>query len=161
MVDSTIHQGIEQGVLELPDIAVFELDQRLYSINNRRLFVWRALTCKGIASTIRATLHRHDSRQLNSIKPDHYRLGYNGRKWDRIMSTTTEGKFIRLAGGSGFAHCQAPPPYKYWYSRLESCRWWYCTFLNSLAFACGICFQDIKMSGHLEVALLASGHAQG
>jgi hypothetical protein len=47
-IDSTI-QGVLDGnadLDELPQMDVFEADDRLHSINNRRLFVWRVLASK-------------------------------------------------------------------------------------------------------------------
>ena len=51
-----------------PVIEVFELDGRLYSINNRGLFMPRVLTYKGVHSAVTArfgeTQHRNAVRQL-------------------------------------------------------------------------------------------------
>ena len=38
-------------VEQLPTFDVFELDCRLYTINNRRLFIWRLLAVKGFLAT--------------------------------------------------------------------------------------------------------------
>jgi hypothetical protein len=47
---------------EIPRISVFDLDGRLYSINNRRLFVWRVLACKGKVKDVRPMMTWHQFR---------------------------------------------------------------------------------------------------
>ena len=57
-MDDTIRQiraqPADAGLL--PELNVFELDGRLYSVNNRRLFVLRVLACLRVIDTVKVRL---------------------------------------------------------------------------------------------------------
>ena len=77
---------------ELPAIDVFELDGRLYALRgNRRLFVWRVMAYFGVCSTIVVNLLQRDDPMLERVRFDHYRMRREAPKWERHLSSRTDG----------------------------------------------------------------------
>ena len=117
LVDASIAAFIEQGRIDYWDsieIEGFELNGRIYSINNRRLFMARVLACKGILDTIAIKLHRRDDAFLQRRKFDTHRLNAAAPKWVRHLSSRTGGLVVRVsAPGSKYEDCQAVPPCRY------------------------------------------------
>ena len=91
----TIHD-ILKGIVdptEFPPINVFELDGSLYSLNNRRLYMWRVLACKGIRLTIVAVKRNLDDPVMQRLRFDDHRLLAQAPKWERHLSSQTGGLY--------------------------------------------------------------------
>ena len=102
----------------IPEIEVFELDGRLYSINNRRLYVWRVCACIGVFDTITAGLLPRDDLTLQRQKYDAHRLRTTAPKWERHLSSQVSGLVVSVSHpGSAFEHQHARAPSCHWECR--------------------------------------------
>lgn len=102
---------------QVPEMHVFELDGRFYSVNNRRLFVYKVLSCMGILDNVVARLLPRDDPMLQRQKYDWNRKE-KAPKWERHLSSRTSGFVVYVTGRSSrFANQQALPPSRYWRCR--------------------------------------------
>ena len=102
----------------IPEIEVFEFDGRLYSINNRRLYVWRVCACIGVFDTITAGLLPRDDLTLQRQKYDAHRLRTAASKWKRHLSSQVPGLVVSVSHpGSAFEHQHARAPSCHWECR--------------------------------------------
>ena len=81
----------------IPEIEVFEFDGRLYSINNRRLYVWRVCACIGVFDTITARLLPRDDPTLQRQKYDAHRLRTTAPKWERHRNSQVSGLVVSVS----------------------------------------------------------------
>ena len=121
-IDDTIEKLLRGEIDpdQIPDIQVFLLDGKLYSINNRRLFMWRVLAFKGFLSSITAILLQRSDPLLQRRRFDEHRLHVEAPKWERHLSSTTGGHVVRVTGpGSKYVACQVSAPCREWRLRLN------------------------------------------
>ncbi|CAE8649555.1 unnamed protein product [Polarella glacialis] len=104
-IDSTIKDILDGKInpKDFPQLDVFEADGRLYSINNRRLFVWRVLACMGFWESITVTVHQRDSPLM-------------APKWAGQFDSKSGHLTVLIRGetGSRYADCQARAPCEEW-----------------------------------------------
>ena len=105
----------------MPMINVFELDARLYSINNRRLFVLKVLASMGKLDFVTAKLLPRQHPTLQRQKFDRYRIHGTAPKWERHLSSETSGLVVRVKRrGSNFEDRQAVPPSQDWFHNFST-----------------------------------------
>lgn len=118
-IDSTI-TDLMHGKLSphsLPPLDVFQIEDKLYSINNRRLYVWKVAFCSGLAEYMTVNLRHPDDPFLRRKRPDHC-TGALAEKWERHLTSEKDGLTVSVKGGSRYDHLQAPPPCPKWRTRL-------------------------------------------
>ncbi|CAE8713057.1 unnamed protein product [Polarella glacialis] len=105
-IDSTIQDILDgkTNLKEIPQPYVLELDGRLYSINNRSLFAWRVLACKGFCESITVTVLQRDDPLMRKLRADDWHLD------SKVAHLTVS---IR-GSGSRYADCQARAPCEEW-----------------------------------------------
>lgn len=92
----------------IPPMVVTRFNGDLYSLSNRRLFVFRVLAMQGKLESVRIQLEPWESEVVQRRAYDE-RLGREASKWDRAYTTENRGQTVRVRGrGSRFQQMQYP-----------------------------------------------------
>ena len=89
-------EAITKGELnhyEFPPLDVFEQEGMLFSLSNRRLYIFRCLSRMGLVGSVQALVHPWRSITVQRCRYDE-RLGREAPKWERAMSTTNSGTSV-------------------------------------------------------------------
>ena len=89
-----------------PPLEVVVRGRNLYSLSNRRLFVFRVCAGLGLLTDVKVCLLSMDNARVRRKKWD-YRLGRMASKWERAFSITNDG--LTVVVRSAFSHLQTIP----------------------------------------------------
>lgn len=106
MIDEVIDRALAHGVQVMDSFPPMELvcnSGKLYSISNRRLFVFRALAHYGILQQVPVVIYGMDAPRINN-------LGYDPRwkrtatKWERSFTTLCDGVYVKVQSAHWESH---------------------------------------------------------
>mmetsp|Transcript_10248 Transcript_10248/g.23334 ORF Transcript_10248/g.23334 Transcript_10248/m.23334 type:complete len:297 (-) Transcript_10248:68-958(-) len=98
----------EASADEFPPLCVVDFAGDLYSLSNRRLFVFRVLAMHEALEHANIQLVPMSSRYVQRLAYDP-NLGREASKWDRAYTTRNQGQTVRVRGrGSRFLDMQWP-----------------------------------------------------
>jgi hypothetical protein len=107
----------EMSAKEFPAMDVVQFREKMFSLSNRRLFVFRVLAQMGIVERVEVLVHPFESDVVQSQTYDR-RLGRSASKWDRSFSTKCDGMQVQVR--SEYANYQTRCPMRegFLYSKL-------------------------------------------
>eukprot|EP00747_Dinoflagellata_sp_TGD_P180002 gnl/TRDRNA2_/TRDRNA2_31734_c0_seq1.p1 gnl/TRDRNA2_/TRDRNA2_31734_c0~~gnl/TRDRNA2_/TRDRNA2_31734_c0_seq1.p1 ORF type:complete len:324 (-),score=25.09 gnl/TRDRNA2_/TRDRNA2_31734_c0_seq1:10-981(-) len=97
-IDDTI-AAVSAGRLApevFPPLEAVRHSDGLFSLSNRRLFLFRVLAVQGKVNSVRVELFEPDSERVRQLKWD-WRLHRFASKWDRAFSTQNGAQSVRVA----------------------------------------------------------------
>ena len=98
-LDDIIIAALNDGPSEMTPFPPMELvnteSGKIYSISNRRLFVFRCLANAGVVKMVRAVMYPQTHARLHQIRFE-TRLRRFATKWERSFSTCCDGEFVEV-----------------------------------------------------------------
>mmetsp|Transcript_154943 Transcript_154943/g.281776 ORF Transcript_154943/g.281776 Transcript_154943/m.281776 type:complete len:447 (+) Transcript_154943:93-1433(+) len=104
-------EGVENGDIlagSFPPLTVVSHQGNFYSLDNRRLFVFRVLASRGVQDSVAVHVVPMNA---DVVQRQHFdeRLGRVATRWESAFTTTNDGEFVRVRGhGSRYSHEQRP-----------------------------------------------------
>ena len=96
-LDDIIKAGLnDPSVMDpFPPMELVRTDSgKVYSLSNRRLFVFRVLANAGLVKTVRAVIYAERHPRVQQLRYDTW-LCRQATKWERSFSTRCDGEFVK------------------------------------------------------------------